>query len=200
MMASNKAATIVTVAVCLLAATATTAQPEAAAPAATAPPAATKVWYVDFGAGLNWLDQESGHPHQADTGLRLSAALGRNLGTRWAMELETGYLSNTLPETEDYEESNPTQVPVLLNVFYLVPTQSPVKPFLGAGLGAVFVSDNDDSGGDAGFQFMGGLRYTLDDRKSLGISYRFIMFGVISALISEPVGNDSVLLDLKLAI
>lgn len=200
MKVSRRVATSLATALCLLAATAATSQPEAAAPAAKAPPAATKAWYVDVGAGLNWLDQESGHPHPADTGLRLSAAVGRNLGSRWAMEIETGYLSNSLPETKDHEANNITQVPLLLNVFYIVPTQSPLKPFLGAGLGAMFVSDENDSGGDAGVHFMGGLRYTLDDGKSLGISYRFIMFGVISAVISEPVGNDSILLDLKLAI
>lgn len=195
MTVSKRVVTILTAVLCLLASFTAIAGQDG-----TAPPAAARLWYLDLGAGINWLDQESGHPQPADAGFRLSAACGRHLGRRWALELETGYLSNTLPAVEERQEKTLNQVPLLLNLFHLFPTNSTLKPYVGAGLGVMFESDGDDSGGDAGFQFMVGVRHVLSEGKSMGIGYRFIMFGATSALASEPVGNDALLLDLKLAI
>ncbi len=161
---------------------------------------AAKVWYLDFGAGINWLDQESGHPQPADAGFRLSFTAGRQLDARWSLELETGFLSNALPPARDREGHTISQVPLLLNLVHTFPTRSSLRPFLGAGFGAVIASGNNDTGGDVGLQLIAGARHVLDEGKSIGLSYRFLMFGVISALFAEPVGDDTLLLDLKLAI
>ena len=47
---------------------------------------------------------------------------------------------------------------------------------------------------------MVGVRHVLDDRKSIGIGYRFIMLGLVSVLAEEPVGDDTLIADLKLAL
>src|SRR5512137_1138258 len=77
----------------------------AAHPALAQEQPAVRRWYVDLGAGINWLDQESGHPQPADTGYRLSVAGGYQMSPRWALELETGYISNGLQATQDRPES-----------------------------------------------------------------------------------------------
>lgn len=189
MKASMRIMTVLAAILCLLAAQASSAQQDV-----------TGDWYLAPGLGINWLDQESGHPQPADAGFRLNLACGHRLNRRWALELETGYLSNTLPAAGGHLESTLNQAPLLLNLVHAFPTRSSLKPYVGVGAGVMFESNDNDSGGDAGFQFMVGVRHVLDERKSIGIGYRFIMFGATSALASEPVGNDTILLDMKLAI
>jgi hypothetical protein len=171
-----------------------------AVPPAIAQETADGDWYLNTGLGINWLDQESGHPQPADAGFRLSFAYGHHFNQRWALELETGYLRNTLPAVDDREESTLSQVPLLLNLVHTFPTRTSLKPYIGAGGGVLIESGNEDTGGDAGLQAMIGVRHVLDARKSIGIGYRFIMMGATSALAEEPVGNDAILVDLKLAI
>jgi hypothetical protein len=157
-------------------------------------------WYLDMGLGINWLDQESGHPQPADAGFRLSFACGHHFNRNWALELETGYLRNSSPAVGDREEFNLTQVPLLLNLVHQFPTRTSLKPYIGAGGGVLIESGNQDTGGDAGLQAMIGVRHVLDARKSIGLGYRFIMMGATSALAEEPVGNDTLLFDLRLAL
>jgi opacity protein-like surface antigen len=161
---------------------------------------ADKGWYLNLGLGINWLDQESGHSQPADAGYRLSTACGRRFNRRWALELETGYLRNSSPAVDLHPESTLSQVPLLLNLVHTFPTRTSLKPYVGVGGGVVIASGNDDTGGDAGFQFLVGVRHVLDERKSIGIGYRFIMLGATSALAAEPVGDDTILFDLRLAI
>jgi opacity protein-like surface antigen len=175
----------------------------AAHPAFAQQQSAARRWYVDVGAGVNWLDQESGHPQPADTGYRLSVAGGYQMSPRWALELETGFVSNGLQATQDRPESTLDQVPLLLNLVLTFPNQTALRPYLGAGVGVLFESskgDSSDAGGDAGLQFLVGARYVLDERKSIGLDYRFIMMGATSGLAEEVVGNDSLLLHLRLAL
>jgi hypothetical protein len=186
---SRRLVTVLAVVVCLLAAT-----------VALAEPTPVKGWYLAPGLGINWLDQEADHPQPADAGYRLSAAIGRRFSRRWALELETGYLSNTMPATERRAEGTLTQVPMVFNLIHTLPFRSALKPCLGVGLGVVFASDRGDSGGDVAVQFLVGARHALGQRTSLGFGYRFIMLSASSALASEPVGDDTLLLDLRLAL
>lgn len=173
----------------------------AALPAFAQQQPALRHWYVDLGAGINWIDQESGHPQPADAGYRLRLAGGYQLSQRWGLELETGYLRNTFPATTDRPESALEQIPLLLNVVLTFPNRTSLKPYVGAGLGALFESSEgstSDSGGDVGGQLLVGARYVLDESKSIGLDYRFIMMGAASGLAEETVGNDSLLLYLRL--
>ena len=174
----------------------------AAHPAFAQEQPALRHWYVDVGGGINWLDQESGHPQPADVGYRLRLAGGYQLSPRWGLELETGYLRNAFPATDERPDSTLHQVPLLLNLVHTFPNRTPWKPYVGAGLGALFESSEgaaDDSGGDVGWQLLVGLRYALDEGKSVGLDYRFIMMGAASALGEETVGDDSLLLYLRLS-
>jgi opacity protein-like surface antigen len=91
-------------------------------------------------------------------------------------------------------------VPLLLNLVHTFLTGTSLKPYVGVGGGVVIAKSHDDAGGDAGFQFLVGVRHVLDERKSIGVGYRFIMLGATSAIAEEPVGDDTVLFDLRLAI
>jgi opacity protein-like surface antigen len=189
MKTSTRLVTILSAILCLLAAL-----------PAVAKQTAEKGWYLNLGLGINWLDQESGHSQPADTGFRLSTACGRSFNQRWALELETGYLRNSSPAVDLHPESTLGQVPLLLNLVHTFWTGTSLKPYVGAGGGVVIATSHDDTGGDAGFQFLVGVRHVIDDRKSIGIGYRFIMLGATSAIAEEPVGDDTLLFDLRLAI
>jgi len=164
-----------------------------------------KGFYLEPGVGINWLDQEEGHPQPADAGYHLSLAGGYRFHRRWAVELHTGYLSNSLPETtvEDgiftttYEEDDLNQIPIVANLVFHLVTTSRLEPYLGGGVGGVFGSDKEDAGFDGALEFMAGVRYQLSERTDLGLSYRFIMVAAASMFAEEAVGNDSVNLALK---
>jgi hypothetical protein len=54
-----------------------------------------------------------------------------------------------------------------------------------------------DTGGDATLGFRGGVLGRIHDRVQLGLDYTFFMLGVTSAVIGEPVGDDTVNLTLR---
>ena len=163
-------------------------------------------FYLEPGLGINWLDQETGHPQPADAGFHLSLVGGYRFHRRWAVELHTGYLHNVLPESvvddgffiETYEEDTLTQIPIVANLVYHFVTSSRFEPYLGAGIGVVNGANEDDSGFDGAVEFIAGVRYELGKTTALGLSYRFIMVAAASAFAEEAVGNDTVNLSLKL--
>ena len=166
---------------------------------------AKRGFYLEPGIGINWLDQEEGHPQPADAGYYLSLAGGYRFHSRWAVELHTGYVSNLLPESVDqnehftrtYEEETTTQIPIIANLVFHFVNSSQFEPYLGGGVGVVRGSNGGSSGFDGALEFMVGVRHQLGETTQLGLSYRFIMVGVASAMAEEAVGSDSINLALK---
>lgn len=163
-------------------------------------------WHLRLGSGINWLDQESGHPQPADPGFGLRLA-GGYIGEAWGVELETGYITNELPAVPGRTRRSLEQVPVLFNVIRTFPNRTALTPYLGAGLGVAFMfgkiqSDpgHTDSGGDLALNLMIGLHYAVGERTSIGLDYRYMRLTIVSALAEESVGNDSVLLNVKVAL
>ena len=169
-----------------------------AAAAQTEPAGFERSYYLEPSLGVNWVDQETGHSQPADAGIHLGLVGGWRFHHRWALEFHTGYLHNVLPATTTRDEYGLTQVPFLPNIVFHFPNSSRLEPYLGAGLGIVYGSNDDSSGADGALEFMGGARYRLDERLELGLSYRFIMVAVASMFAEEAVGNDTVNLALKI--
>ena len=107
--------------------------------------------------------------------------------TEWlAAELETGIAINFTDSIGGNGGGGDGlgfyQIPVLANVVYRIPTRSPFKPFIGAGVGGVEtqLEDNDlfdgRSANDFGLAWQGfaGVRYQLSSKVELGVVYKYL--------------------------
>lgn len=166
--------------------------------AAQADPA--RGWYLNGGLGLSHLDQEESKQPKADIGFRVAAACGFRFNRNWGIELDSGFIRNTLPADFHTEAGPMSQVPLVFNAVFHFANKSNLEPHLGAGFGASVVSYNGDTGGDATLAFKAGVRYGINERTAIGIDYTFFMLGVTSAVIGEAVGNDTVNLGIRWAL
>lgn len=155
-------------------------------------------WYVNLGGGANHLDVESSKRTHPDMGYRLTATAGYQFNPNWGLELDTGYMRNTYSQSRSaLQRDNPLeQVPLVINGIYSFTNWSRVEPYLGLGVGALFMKFSESSGGDAAVSFKSGVRYLVNERIGLGADYTFFMLGATSAIIEEPVGCDTMNLTL----
>lgn len=155
---------------------------------------ANRGWYLNGGVGLNHLDVEEGRDPTPDVGFRVVAAGGFQFNRNLAVEFDSGFIRNTFSESEDPEtRDNPIQqVPLVFNALYSFSNPSKFEPFLGAGIGVIYVRTGDSDGGDVSLAFKGGVRYGIDERMAVGVDYTFFMLGFVSAFIGEAVGDDTV--------
>ena len=137
------------------------------------------------------LHQSQGTPQYSTTfnpGIRADIDLGYNLNDSWAVELETGFIWNSVDEIGGVPLSSYSQsidlysVPVLANVIFKVPTKTSWTPYFGVGAGGVVgICDLNNSGtdySDTDFAFAwqaeAGLKYALTKNASIGIAYKFL--------------------------
>ena len=156
-------------------------------------------WYLNGGLGLCWLDQEESKDPEADLGFRVVTGCGFRFNRRWAIELDSGFIRNNLPEDLPTEAGPMSQVPLVFNAVFHFANESRLEPYLGAGFGASVVSYNGDTGGDAALAFKAGVRYGINVRTAIGVDYTYFMLGATSAFIGEPVGDDTVNLGVRWA-
>lgn len=150
-------------------------------------------FYLAADGGIAWLENvgfshggDSGTFH-FDPGFRLDVAGGYQFTPWLGVELETGVTWNHVQTfTADLFEEDSLellQMPILANATFRIPTQSRLKPFLGAGIGGVYTSleswdifGSDLGGEDFRFGFHGfaGLRYQISSKIELGLAYRFL--------------------------
>jgi opacity protein-like surface antigen len=121
-------------------------------------------------------------------GIRADIDLGYNLNSSWAVELETGFIWNSMDEVNGVPLSSYSQsidiysVPVLANIVYKVPTKTSWTPWFGVGAGGVVgIFDFGTPQGhqrDTDFTFAwqaeAGLKYALTKNASIGIAYKFL--------------------------
>ena len=155
-------------------------------------------FYFEPSLGINWVDQETDHTHPADPGFHMGLVGGWRINRHWALELHTGYLRNIQPATPDYQERTTTQIPLVANFAFHFPNSSRFEPYLGGGIGVDFVNQEGEQGADGALQVNLGVRYRLEERLELGLSYRFLMVAVGSMFAEEPVGNDTLNLSVKI--
>lgn len=153
---------------------------------------ANRGWYLNGGVGLNHIDTMKG-ADELDLGFRLVAAGGFRFNRIVALEFDSGLVRNTFSKSKDpVSRKYPiTQVPLVLNGVVSIPNRSMLEPYLGAGAGVVLVGRSGTSGGDVCLAVKGGLRYGLNERMAIGADYTYFMYGAISAIVGEPLGNDT---------
>ena len=119
-----------------------------------------------------------------DPGARLDCELGYNFTTNWAAELEIGLIINQVKNSvilgTDFMDVDLVELPVMVNVIYTQPLGHHFSACLGGGIGGVFSDYNNEFGGTTesdstfGFQGLAGIKYVINDRWDLGITYKFL--------------------------
>lgn len=134
--------------------------------------------------------RQSGSPDMTatfNTGVRGDMVMGVHLNDSLAVELELGFMWNSMDKVGGVSLSSINQsldmysVPVLANLVYRIPTKNALTPYLGVGAGGnVGIMDFKNSSStytDAdvapAFQAEAGLKYALSKDASVGIAYKF---------------------------
>jgi opacity protein-like surface antigen len=121
-------------------------------------------------------------------GIRADIDLGYNLNDSWAVELESGFMWNSMDKYNGVSLSSYSQsidiysVPVLANIIYKVPTKTSWAPYFGVGAGGVVGMfdlnsrgiDYSDTDFIFAYQAEAGLDYALSKNASIGIAYKFL--------------------------
>jgi len=134
-----------------------------------------------------------------DPGMRFAVGGGYQFADWIAIGGETGvsfnYIDNISGNFRGEGDSSIGQVPLLANVIFRIPTRIGLVPFAGAGAGLSFpyfhaddivfdpdpgvsgdetIVDGSESDTVFAWQLFAGLKYQLDDRMSIGISYKYL--------------------------
>lgn len=159
-------------------------------------------FYLKFDFGAAFQDSSDGEllgfagDLETDTGIRFAVAGGMPLNDTVSLEVESGFVFNTFdtfggasfPAGTEY---NLVQIPLLLNVIFTLPTDGPLKPYAGAGVGGVLMGisgDETDSDITYGWQLQAGLNYQFSDNLQAGLGYKLLGTGE-SELGSAPGGS-----------
>jgi opacity protein-like surface antigen len=118
------------------------------------------------------------------TGVRLDCQLGYNFTPNWAAELEIGLIANDVNNSvilgTDFMDVTFVEMPIMANVIYTRPLGRHFSAYIGGGVGGAFSSYGNEFGGttasDTTFAFQGlaGLKYTINERWDLGVTYKFL--------------------------
>ena len=117
-------------------------------------------------------------------GARLDFDFGYNFTKHWAAELEIGLAINQVRSSyflgTDFMDVDLVELPIMLNVIYTQPLGRHFSAYIGGGLGGVFSDYSNEFGGTTesdttfGFQALAGVKYTINGRWDLGVSYKFL--------------------------
>lgn len=180
----------------------------AAAQDAEGPGAGT---YVRFGAGIAIVEDIEGffdstfgsrldYELNLDPGVRIDVAPGYNFNDFLGVELNTGFVWNSVDAIELADgrrgsvEGDLLQIPIMGNVVARIPTPMQLTPFVGAGGGGAYVrlsNDESDEAGDdffAAFQLFGGVKYEIDEVLGVGLVYKYMH---VFSEDEETVGSES---------
>lgn len=153
----------------------------------------TQRLYVNADAG--GIFQQDGDFHQTgaptfsttfNPGLRTDIALGYNLTKSFAVELEPGFMWNSVDTLDGYglgpgDSIDLYSIPVLANLVYKFETHNAWTPYVGVGVGAnigifdgsLHGSSFQDTDVAFAYQAEAGLKYSFTDHVAVGLAYKF---------------------------
>lgn len=136
-------------------------------------------FYIRGDLGWSWLntDHDSGS----------AAVLGGGIGYKFNDNLRTDLRA----DWAGLGNNDNSFTTVLGNLYFDIPTQSIVTPYLGAGIGYGWADDHGDNKDGATFAAMAGIEVTLTDNLSADIGYRY------RQIISEDVYANEALVGLR---
>ena len=113
------------------------------------------------------------------TAFVIDGALGTRLNENFRVEGEIGYHWNGADRTSNGQDFTFSVLSFMGNVYFDIPTQSPLTPYLGLGLGFGIAGGSEDSFGTSdsdgvgAFQLMVGLGYDISPKATLTFGYRY---------------------------
>lgn len=119
---------------------------------------------------------------QNDPAFVINGAIGAELSPMFRVEGEIGYHLNSgdlLPTFSN--EFTFSMISFMANGYFDIPTNSPVRPYLGGGIGFAVAGVDEEIGGLSttdsdlvgAFQFMTGIGFDLNPRTTLTFGYRY---------------------------
>ncbi len=160
-------------------------------------------WYIALRGGAVYADDTSFGAlgttidNSYDVGGYIDGAVGyqfRNSGLR--AEAEFGYLSSSVDSHDiagagtfdaDQAQGDTSAIFGLASIYYDIPLNAPIKPFVGGGIGAADVSFEghgttpagtvlDDSATAFAWHLTGGVGYDISENVALEVGYRYLEF------------------------
>jgi opacity protein-like surface antigen len=133
-------------------------------------------WYVRVDGGATFQDEVNATPKvKGKTGWTADIAAGRALNANVRAEGELLY------SQDDQKNAGSGRIKVLAglaNGYYDFDTGTPLRPFIGAGvgIGQVKLADGPVRGDDTGlaYQLMTGVAYPINDKLSAQVGYRYL--------------------------
>jgi OmpA-OmpF porin, OOP family len=130
---------------------------------------------VDAGANIMQDPEVEGEGKiKMDTGFRIGLMGGYNLNKWAAVELETGFIYNSVSADSSIWFG---QVPVLANLVVRYENTSKFEPYIGGGAGGAYtmISSSDITKSDFVFayQFKAGCAYNISDTMAIDLGYKF---------------------------
>ncbi len=114
-----------------------------------------------------------------DPAFVINGAIGTQLKENFRVEGEIGYHLNAADRTSNGQDFSFSVISFMGNAYFDIPTQSPLTPYLGLGLGFGIAGGSEDSFGSSdsdlvgAFQFMAGLGYDISPKMTLTFGYRY---------------------------
>jgi opacity protein-like surface antigen len=120
-------------------------------------------------------------PFENDPAFVINGAIGTRLNPKFRVEGEIGYHVNTADQGGTGVDWTFGAISFMGNGYFDIPTNSPLTPYLGAGLGFALVGlegenfgvSASDSDLVAAFQLMAGLAYDISPKAALTFGYRY---------------------------
>jgi len=133
----------------------------------------------NIGFGIRSDSKLSGSAGQFDNdpAFVINGAVGIKLKENFRVEGEIGYHLNAADRTSNGQNFDFSVLSFMGNAYYDIPTQSPLTPYLGIGLGFGIAGGEDSVSSDSDLvgtvQLMAGLGYDISPKATLTFGYRY---------------------------
>lgn len=122
-------------------------------------------------------------PFENDPAFVVNGAIGIELQQMFRVEGEIGYHVNTADQGNSGVDWTFRTLSFMANGYFDFPTQSPVRPYVGAGVGIAVIELEAESGGSSAseddgvgaFQFMAGVGFEISPKAVLNFGYRYFV-------------------------
>ena len=127
-----------------------------------------------------------------DPAFVINGAIGTHLRENIRVEGEIGLHTNTADRTSNNQEFNFSVVSFMANGYFEIPTQSPLTPYVGAGLGFGIAGASEDTFNSSdsdlvgAVQLMAGLGYQINPKVTLTFGYRYFTTSDPDFLLATP--------------
>lgn len=165
-------------------------------------------FYIGVHGGHSYVDDEmaeatvngttvAGTP-DTRTDLSFGASMGYVLPNDWIrLEAEVNYRSNDIvdkfydTETLGFENGNIDVYSTMANAYIDIPTTTPVRPYIGAGIGMSHIDLLGYKDSVISFQGLAGASYTMKNGHELYAGYRYLQTGEANFNVVDAVNGTS---------